>query len=165
MESEITFRVEESPGGGYEAHAVGHSIFTDANTLDELKTEVTDAVRTHFEQHERPSAIRLELTFPLREGLRRDEALAILAAHRDEIHSRGVKSLALFGSVARDEAGPASDVDLLIEIDQQPFDLFELADLQLFLSDILQRPVDLAFRDSIRRELRDTVLNEAIDAA
>ena len=59
MASEIIFIVEESPEGGYEAKAVGHSVFTEAETLDELKSKVQDAVRCHFDSVERPSLIRL----------------------------------------------------------------------------------------------------------
>ena len=58
-ESEIIFAVEESPEGGYEAHALGHSIHTEADTLEELKSMVQDAVRCHFEDGERPRVIRL----------------------------------------------------------------------------------------------------------
>ena len=58
-ESEIIFAVEESPEGGYEAHALGHSIHTEADTLEELKSMVQDAVRCHFEEGERPRVIRL----------------------------------------------------------------------------------------------------------
>ena len=47
--------------------------------------------------------------------MKRDEVLAILAAHREPLQRLGVKSLTLFGSVARDEARPDSDVDLLVE--------------------------------------------------
>jgi predicted nucleotidyltransferase len=50
--------------------------------------------------------------------MRRDEALAILTAHQEELKEYGVKSLAIFGSVARDEARPDSDVDLLVEFSQ-----------------------------------------------
>lgn len=164
MASEVTFHVRELPNGGYEAHAVGHPILADSCTLDELPTAVTDAVREHFEQHERPSTIRLEISVPLRGALRRDDALAILAAHRDEIHARGLKSLSLFGSVARDEAGPGSDVDLLVKF-AQPVGLFKLGHVQDFLSTILGRPVDFVFRDSIRKEFRENVLGEAIRAA
>jgi len=59
MSREIIFIVEESPEGGYEAKAVGHSVFTEAETLDELKTMIQDAVRCHFEPDDRPSLIRL----------------------------------------------------------------------------------------------------------
>ena len=50
--------------------------------------------------------------------MRRDEVLSIIAAHRDELRRMGVLSLSIFGSVARDEAGPQSDVDLLVELDR-----------------------------------------------
>lgn len=59
MASEIIFIVEESPEGGYEARAVGHSVFSEAETLDELKRRIQDAVRCHFDPAERPSLIRL----------------------------------------------------------------------------------------------------------
>ncbi|MCH8988737.1 MAG: 2-oxoisovalerate dehydrogenase [Chloroflexi bacterium] len=56
--SEIIFLVEESPEGGYEAKALGESIFTEAESMDELRTMVRDAVRCHFEEDERPQMIR-----------------------------------------------------------------------------------------------------------
>ena len=59
MASEFIFIVEESPEGGYEAKAVGHSVFTEAETIDELKRRIQDAVRCHFDPAERPSLIRL----------------------------------------------------------------------------------------------------------
>ena len=58
-ESEIIFAVEESPEGGYEAQALGYSIFTQADSLDELKRMVQDAVRCHFEEDARPRVIRM----------------------------------------------------------------------------------------------------------
>jgi len=60
-QSEIIFAVQESLEGGYEARALSHSIFTEAETLDELKTKVQDAVRCHFDEADRPSLIRLHL--------------------------------------------------------------------------------------------------------
>ena len=58
---EIVFSVSESPEGGYEAKALGHSIHTQAETLDELRAAVQDAVRCHFDEAERPSLIRLHM--------------------------------------------------------------------------------------------------------
>lgn len=55
---EIIFIVEESAEGGYEARALGHSIFTEAETLDELKENIKEAIRCHFEQ-DIPKIIRL----------------------------------------------------------------------------------------------------------
>jgi hypothetical protein len=55
---EIIFSVHESPGGGYEARALGYSIFTQADTKDELKVNARDAVRCHFDDDEPLPAIR-----------------------------------------------------------------------------------------------------------
>jgi predicted RNase H-like HicB family nuclease len=69
MESEIIFEVEESPEGGYDARALGHSIYTQAETIDELKAMLQDAVRCHFEENDRPRVIRLHLV--------KDEVIAV----------------------------------------------------------------------------------------
>jgi hypothetical protein len=69
MAAEIIFAVEESPEGGYEARALSAPIFTGADTLDELRTMVRDAVECHFEVGERPHVIRLHFV--------RDELFAI----------------------------------------------------------------------------------------
>jgi hypothetical protein len=60
-ESEIIFSVQESPEGGYEARALGHAIFTQAETLEDLKAMVRDAVRCHFDENTAPSVIRLHI--------------------------------------------------------------------------------------------------------
>ncbi|NJN94198.1 MAG: 2-oxoisovalerate dehydrogenase [Anaerolineales bacterium] len=52
MAKEIIFMVEEAPEGGYTAQALGYSIFTEADTWDELREAVQDAVRCHFEADE-----------------------------------------------------------------------------------------------------------------
>ena len=57
-DSEIIFVVQESPEGGYEARALGHPIFTQAEDLEELKAVVQDAVRCHFDEGARPLVIR-----------------------------------------------------------------------------------------------------------
>ena len=61
MEKEIIFNVDESPEGGYEARALGFSIFTQADTFDELKKMVQDAVLCHFDEKDRPRVIRLHM--------------------------------------------------------------------------------------------------------
>jgi hypothetical protein len=58
---EIIFLVEESLEGGYQARALGHSIFTEAETMEELKVQVRDAVICHFDGPQRPRLIRLHL--------------------------------------------------------------------------------------------------------
>jgi hypothetical protein len=59
--NEIIFSFEPDPEGGYAAHALGFSIFTEADTWDELKIAVQDAVRCHFEEDARPAIVRLHL--------------------------------------------------------------------------------------------------------
>jgi len=49
VDTEIIFTVEESREGGFEARALGHDIFTQAETFEELKAEIEDAVRCHFD--------------------------------------------------------------------------------------------------------------------
>jgi hypothetical protein len=58
-DSEIIFSVQESPEGGYEARALGHSIFTQADTFEELKRNVREAVQCHFDAGKAPPVIRL----------------------------------------------------------------------------------------------------------
>ena len=60
-ESEIIFSVHDSPEGGYEARALGHSIFTQADSMEELKANVREAVQCHFDKSEVPSVIRLHM--------------------------------------------------------------------------------------------------------
>jgi hypothetical protein len=60
-ESEIIFSVQESAEGGYEARALGHSIFTQADSMEELKRNVREAVQCHFDEGAAPSVIRLHL--------------------------------------------------------------------------------------------------------
>lgn len=60
--TEIIFLVEDAPEGGYTARAVSESIFTEADTLAELREAVRDAVRCHFDAAAVPSLIRLHYT-------------------------------------------------------------------------------------------------------
>ncbi len=56
---EIFFLIKESPEGGFEAEALGKAIFTEADTVEELKSQIKDAVSCHFEEKDRPAIIRL----------------------------------------------------------------------------------------------------------
>ncbi|WP_081972736.1 nucleotidyltransferase family protein [Leptolyngbya sp. KIOST-1] len=73
----------------------------------------------------------------------------------------GVKSLGLFGSVARNEAGADSDVDILVEF-SKPLGFFQVFDIQYFLEDLLQRSIDLGTADSLKEHLRAPVLKDVI---
>jgi hypothetical protein len=67
--NEIIFIVEEAAEGGWLARALGESIFTEADALDELHDAVRDAVRCHFEEADMPKVIRLHMV--------REELLAV----------------------------------------------------------------------------------------
>jgi hypothetical protein len=60
-DSEIIFSVQESPEGGYDARALGYSIFTQADSMDELKRNVREAVQCHFDDGDAPKIIRLHM--------------------------------------------------------------------------------------------------------
>jgi hypothetical protein len=57
--TEVVFLVEEAPEGGFTAHALGASIFTEANSIAELHERVRDAIRCHFDESQIPKVIRL----------------------------------------------------------------------------------------------------------
>lgn len=57
--NELIFMVEDSPDGGYTAKALGESIFTEADNLDELHKMVRDAVKCHFDEGKAPKVVRL----------------------------------------------------------------------------------------------------------
>lgn len=93
----------------------------------------------------------------------RQQVLATLRAQRPLLHERfGVARLALFGSVARNEARPDSDVDLLVEFDR-PVGMFGFLELQHHLETLLGCGVDLGTPRSLKRFMRDRVLSEAVE--
>lgn len=93
-----------------------------------------------------------------------EEFFKRIGAHRDELASAGVRRLGVYGSVARGEAGPESDIDVLVEFETTP-DLFEFAALRDRLAEILGRPVDLATPQGLKPRLRARILNEVRYAA
>ena len=93
----------------------------------------------------------------------RTEAIARLKASESRLRSHGVKSLAIFGSTSRDEAGAASDVDLLIELDEKrTVTLLDLSELKFLASDVLGEPVDIAIRGQLRSGYRDAIDADAV---
>lgn len=95
--------------------------------------------------------------------MNKEQVLATLANHRQELEALGVKSLDLFGSVARDEARPDSDIDFLVEF-SKPGGLFQLFEVQHYLEDLFGCDIDLGTEDALREHLREPVLQEVIRA-
>lgn len=59
MRNEIIFVIEESVEGGYEARALGESIYTEADTIEELKSNIKEAIQCHFDENESPKILHL----------------------------------------------------------------------------------------------------------
>jgi hypothetical protein len=76
----------------------------------------------------------------------------------------GVRNLSVFGSVARGDERPGSDVDVLVEFEQTPtFDQF--MDLKLYLEELLRRKVDLVTRHALKPRMRPIIEKEALHVA
>jgi predicted nucleotidyltransferase len=94
----------------------------------------------------------------------RDEILAILGSHRADLDRFGVESLRLFGSVARGDASPGSDVDLLVSFRKTPT-FSGYMKLRIFLEDLLGAKVDLVTESGLRDLVRPSVERDAIRVA
>ena len=73
----------------------------------------------------------------------------------------GIKRAAVFGSVARGEAGPSSDVDVMVEL-HEPLGLFKFAQLNYVLEDALEKKVDLIKNTAIKASFKDSILRDAV---
>jgi predicted nucleotidyltransferase len=87
-------------------------------------------------------------------GMDRTEAIMKLQAHESELKRLGVWHLFLFGSTARGEARPDSDIDLFFDYERGKFSLFDLMDVKQRTSGILGREADIMTRDSLHKVLR-----------
>ena len=92
------------------------------------------------------------------------EVQRIIEQHTNGLTAMGVATLKVFGSVARHEERPDSDVDMLVEF-SRPTGLFGLIRLRLFLEARLGCPVDLGTPESLRPGIREAALAEAVRVA
>ena len=93
----------------------------------------------------------------------RDEILRTLEANLDTLRSIGVRRIGLFGSYARGENNPASDLDFVVEFDRKSFDAY--MGLKEYLEELFGCPVDLVLADAIKPRLRGAILSEAVHAS
>lgn len=84
----------------------------------------------------------------------------ILKKHRNDLSSQGVRKLAIFGSLARNENTSKSDVDILIDFDPKK-GLFVFVGLKNYLESILHCEVDLVTKDALHPALKTRILQEA----
>ena len=98
--------------------------------------------------------------------LDRESILMALSANRKMLDHYGVRNIRLFGSFARSEEAPGSDVDLLVEFEPTAqIGLFEFIRLKNALGEILSCKVDLVTPNALHKGMKDEILKEAIRAA
>jgi len=91
--------------------------------------------------------------------------LSVLRAKETELRRLGVRRLALFGSVARGDARPDSDIDLMIELDPAArLGVFEFVGIVQFLEDLLPGQVDVSLRERLKPVVRPAAEREAVYA-
>ena len=96
--------------------------------------------------------------------MERDQVISLLSKQRSRIDQLGVKSLSIFGSTARGESQPESDVDILVEFEgKATFDRY--MELKFLLEDLLETRIDLVTRKALRPEMRARVEKEALRVA
>jgi len=95
--------------------------------------------------------------------MNRDEVISKLRAHEEELKAAGIVRLAVFGSVARGDNSPASDVDLLADFDKtKRYTLLTLGRLENHLADLLGTKVDLSSPEWLKESVKSQVLREAV---
>ena len=93
------------------------------------------------------------------------EALETLRRSEHDLRARGVRRAAVFGSVARGESGPDSDVDIMVEINPEAhFTVFDYAGLKDYIASLFDGPVDVVNRDGLKPYVRPTATVDAIYA-
>jgi predicted nucleotidyltransferase len=93
------------------------------------------------------------------------QVLTVLHAHEAELRRRGVCHAAVFGSVARGEAGSHSDIDVLVDLDpQKPIGLFEYARIKLYIAELLGDSADVVNRKTLKPLLREAILRDTMNA-
>jgi len=86
------------------------------------------------------------------------EILDLIKANRSRLREFGVLKLGVFGSHARGDASPDSDIDFLVELENETFRSY--MGLKFFLEDLLGRKADLVLLDTIKPRMRDEILDE-----
>ena len=97
--------------------------------------------------------------------MKREDAIAILRQNADALRARGVRHAALFGSVARGDNRPDSDVDILIELAPDAgLDIFKYAGLKTYIAGLFPGPVDVIDRDALKPQLRAPAARDTVYA-
>lgn len=83
--------------------------------------------------------------------MNKQDAIAVLQKNADALRARGIRHAALFGSVARDEARPDSDIDIMIELaPDASLDIFAYVELKDFVASLFPGPVDVVNKEALK---------------
>ncbi len=93
-------------------------------------------------------------------NIRFDKVKILLKSHQKQLSQLGSRHLAIFGSIARNEATKTSDIDILVDFDTKK-DLFGFIDLKFYLEDLLNCDVDLVTKQALHPALKKRILGEA----
>ncbi|MBI4826144.1 MAG: nucleotidyltransferase family protein [Nitrospirae bacterium] len=93
-----------------------------------------------------------------------DEAKAVLKEHKNEVIQKyRVSEIGIFGSFVRGEQKKRSDIDILVEFDEENIpSLLKLIEMERFLQRLLRKNVDVVMKSGIRPELKDLILKEVV---
>ena len=97
--------------------------------------------------------------------MNKQAAIAILQQNADALRARGVRHAALFGSMARDDAGPQSDIDIMLDFAPDVrLDVFAYVGLKRFIEELFDHPVDVVDRNALKPYVRGPAIADAINA-
>src|SRR5216684_4140442 len=112
-----------------------------------------------------PNAVEMRENIGQDRRMNKDEVISKLREHEPELKAAGIVRLAVFGSVARGDNSPGSDVDLLADFDKtKHFTLLTLGRIENRLADLLGTRVDLSSPEWLKESIRNQVLREAVNA-
>jgi predicted nucleotidyltransferase len=97
--------------------------------------------------------------------MNKQDIIDTLVNHKDELRARGVEHASLFGSVARGDARPDSDIDIMIELAPgSSFDIFAYAELKDFIASLFPGPVDVVNKDALKPHVRPPATTDSVNA-
>jgi predicted nucleotidyltransferase len=97
--------------------------------------------------------------------MNKHDAIEVLRRHQDDLRARGVRHAALFGSVARDEADPQSDLDIMIELaPDASLDIFAYVELKSFIAALFPGLVDVVNKNALKPYIRPPATADSVYA-
>jgi uncharacterized protein len=97
--------------------------------------------------------------------MNKQDVIGVLRRNADALRARGIRHAAVFGSIARGDARPESDIDIMIELDPQAkIGVFEYAEIKLYIEGLFEGPVDVVDQEALKPAIRTPATSDAIYA-